>query len=108
MSAGAYYDLAENANLKVSRLESGLSGVEIFDQRHAVLAEGARADFSAAELGGENIYVHSYGLLAGDHSAMTEKAVYAGTKKQHLDFLDAHPSCGKENPCGNRRERRPG
>lgn len=36
--AGAYYDLAENANLKVSRLESGLSGVEIFDQRHAVLA----------------------------------------------------------------------
>lgn len=43
--AGAYYDLAENANLKVSRLESGLSGVEIFDQRHAVLARGARADF---------------------------------------------------------------
>lgn len=65
--------MAENANLKVSRLESGLSGVEIFDQRHAVLAKGARADFSAAELGGENIYVHSYGLLAGDHSAMTEK-----------------------------------
>lgn len=85
--AGAYYELAEKAQLKVSRLESGLSGVAVFDQRHTVLAEGARADFSAAELGGENIYVHSYGLLAGDHAAMTEKAVYAGTKKQHLDFF---------------------
>lgn len=94
--AGAYYDLAENANLKVSRLESGLSGVEIFDQRHAVLAKGARADFSAAELGGENIYVHSYGLLAGDHSAMTEKAVYAGTKKQHLDFFYHIDHVGKK------------
>lgn len=94
--AGAYYDLAENANLKVSRLESGLSGVEIFDQRHAVLAKGAKADFSAAELGGENIYVHSYGLLAGDHSAMTEKAVYAGTKKQHLDFFYHIDHVGKK------------
>ena len=41
--AGAYYDLAENANLKVSRLESGLSGVEIFDQR---LHGDLRGDFT--------------------------------------------------------------
>ena len=94
--AGANNNLKENANLKVSRLESGLSGVEIFDQRHAVLAKGARADFSAAELGGENIYVHSYGLLAGDHSAMTEIVVYGGTKKQHLDFFYHIDHVGKK------------
>lgn len=94
--AGAYYDLSENACLKVSRLETGLSSVAVFDQRHTVLAEGARADFSAAELGGENIYVHSYGLLAGDHAAMTEKAVYAGTKKQHLDFFYHIDHVGKK------------
>lgn len=94
--AGAYYDLSKNARLKVSRLESGLAGVAVFDQRHSVLAEGARADFSAAELGGENIYVHSYGLLKGDHSAIAEKAVYAGTKEQHLDFFYHIDHVGKK------------
>lgn len=93
---GAYYELDKDAVLKVSRLERGLSGSHIFDQRHANLAEGAKADFTAAELGGKDIYVHSYGKLEGDNSSMTEKAVYAGTGKQHLDFFYHIDHIGKK------------
>ena len=93
---GAYYRLEKESSLTVSRLESGLSGTDIFDQRHVVLAEGAKADFSAAELGGEGIYISSYALLEGDRSSMTEKAVYAGTKKQHLDFFYHMDHVGKK------------
>ena len=74
----AYYELAEDARLHVSRLESGLTKTIIYDQRHSVLAARARADFYAAEFGGEKIIVHSYGKLSGDASEMNERAIYAG------------------------------
>lgn len=93
---GAYYRLDKEAKLKVSRVESGLSGTDVYDQRHTVLGERAKADFSAAELGGKDIYVHSYGLLEGKHASMTEKAVYAGTGKQHLDFFYHIDHVGKK------------
>ena len=83
----AYYDLKEGAKLKVSRLESGLSGVTLYDQRHVELGEKAEADFSAAELGGEKVIVHSYGRLTGRESSMKERAIYAAKGKQHLDLF---------------------
>lgn len=92
----AYYELAENARLHVSRLESGLTKTIIYDQRHSVLAARARADFYAAELGGEKIIVHSYGKLSGDASEMNERAIYAGRGKQHLDFFYHIDHVGKK------------
>lgn len=94
--AAAYYELDKNANLKVSRLVSGLKGAKIFDQRHTVLSENAKADFTAAELGGENIYIHSFGRLEGDHSQMFERALYAGKGRQHLDFFYHIDHVGKK------------
>ncbi len=83
----AYYNLQAGANLKASRLESGLSGAIVYDQRHVELAEGAKADFAAAELGGEKVIVHSYGRLTGRESSMKERAIYAAQGKQHLDLF---------------------
>ena len=92
----AYYELAEDARLHVSRLESGLTKTIIYDQRHSVLAARARADFYAAELGGEKIIVHSYGKLSGDASEMNERAIYAGRGRQHLDFFYHIDHVGKK------------
>ena len=92
----AYYELAEDARLHVSRLESGLTKTVIYDQRHSVLAARARADFYAAELGGEKIIVHSYGKLSGDASEMNERAIYAGRGRQHLDFFYHIDHVGKK------------
>ena len=90
----AYYELAEEATLEVSTLDNGKSTV--YDQRHVELAEGAKAHFTAAELGGEKIIVHSYGKLAGNKAEMTEKAVYAAKGKQHLDLFYHIDHVGKE------------
>lgn len=58
-------------------MEKGLTHATIYDQRHTHLARKAKAVFLAAELGGQNVIVHSYGKLEGDKSTMQEKAVYA-------------------------------
>lgn len=90
----AYYELDEGAELKVSTLENG-KGIT-YDQRHTVLAEGAKAHFTSAELGGEKVIVHSYGKLAGHKAEMTEKAVYAAKGKQHLDLFYHIDHVGKK------------
>ncbi len=78
----AYYDLKEGVNLSVSCMEKGLTHATIYDQRHTHLARKAKAVFLAAELGGQNAIVHSYGKLEGDKSTMREKAVYAARGEQ--------------------------
>lgn len=90
----AYYDLEEGAVLQVSALENG--NAVVYDQRHVQVAEGAKAHFTAAELGGEKIIVHSYGKLYGQKAEMTEKAVYAAKGKQHLDLFYHIDHIGKE------------
>lgn len=90
----AYYDLEEGAQLQVSTLENG--NTLVYDQRHTLLAEGAKAHFTAAELGGEKVIVHSYGKLAGQKAELTEKAVYAAKGKQHLDLFYHIDHIGKE------------
>lgn len=92
----AYYDLKEGANLSVSRMEKGLTHATIYDQRHTHLARKAKAVFLAAELGGQNVIVHSYGKLEGDKSTMQEKAVYAARGDQHLDFFCHIDHIGKK------------
>lgn len=94
--AAAYYEVEKNGSLKVSRLESGMDHTIFYDQRHAVLHENATADFLAAELGGENIIVHSYGKLIGDNSSMTENAIYVAKGSQHLDFFYHIDQIGKK------------
>lgn len=92
----AYYDLKEGANLSVSRMEKGLTHTTIYDQRHTHLARKAKAVFLVAELGGQNVIVHSYGKLEGDKSTMQEKAVYAARGDQHLDFFCHIDHIGKK------------
>ncbi len=82
----AYYDVKEGGSLKVSRLQSG-SADAVYDQRHVELADGAKAEFISAELGGEKVIVHSYGRLTGKESAMTERVIYAAKGQQHLDLF---------------------
>lgn len=93
---GAYYELAENAQLTVSTLEAGHEKTTVYDQRHVMLAEGAKAHFAGAELSGEKIIVHSYGKLLGQKSEMVERAVYAAKGKQHLDLFYHIDHVGKE------------
>ncbi len=82
-----YYELAKDAALSSSLLSSGLSGTAVYDQRHVECGENAKAEFYAAELGGETAAVHSYGHLAGNRSSMEENIVYAAGGSQHLDLF---------------------
>ena len=77
-------------------MEKGLTHATIYDQRHTHLARKAKAVFLAAELGGQNVIVHSYGKLEGDKSTMQEKAVYAARGDQHLDFFCHIDHIGKK------------
>ncbi len=92
----AYYELAKQATLTVSTLEQGHAKTTVYDQRHIVLADGAKAHFTGAELSGEKIIVHSYGKLLGKKSEMVEKAVYAATGTQHLDLFYHIDHVGEE------------
>lgn len=91
-----YYELAENATLTVSTVENGHAKTMVYDQRHTLFADGAKAHFASAELSGEKIIVHSYGKLLGDKSEMTEKAVYAAREKQQLDLFYHIDHVGKK------------
>lgn len=82
-----YYELAKDAALSSSLLNSGLSGTAVYDQRHVECGENAKAEFYAAEIGGETAAVHSYGHLLGDRSSMEENIVYAVNGTQHLDLF---------------------
>lgn len=94
--SASFYELADRAAMDVSYLETGFSASSLYEQRHAVLGEAAKIDFTAAELGGEKVIVHSYGKLEGDRSEMNETALYAAVGTQTLDLFYHIDHVGKE------------
>ena len=83
----SYYELEEAAELKISKLQADLAEATLYDQRFFKLGKSAQADVVSAELGGKQVIVHSRGNLNGDEAALTERTVYSGTGKQHLDLF---------------------
>ena len=83
----SYYELEEAAELKISKLQADLGEATLYDQRFFKLGKSAQADVVSAELGGKQVIVHSRGNLNGDEAALTERTVYSGTGKQHLDLF---------------------
>ena len=83
----SYYELEEAAELKISKLQADLGEATLYDQRFFKLGKAAKADVVSAELGGKQVIVHSRGNLNGDEAALTERTVYSGTGKQHLDLF---------------------
>ena len=83
----SYYELEEEAELKISKLQADLGEATLYDQRFFKLGKSAQADVVSAELGGKQVIVHSRGNLNGDEAALTERTVYSGTGKQHLDLF---------------------
>lgn len=96
IAVGACYDLAEQARLEASELKEGLTNTSIFDQRNANLAEKAEAHFHSAELGGQNVYIHSFARLNGEKSKVEDTAVYTGEENQHLDLFYHYIHFGKK------------
>ena len=83
----SYYELEDAAELKISKLQADLGEATLYDQRFFKLGKSAQADVVSAELGGKQVIVHSRGNLNGDEAALTERTVYSGTGKQHLDLF---------------------
>ena len=83
----SYYELEEAAELKISKLQADLAEAALYDQRFFKLGKAAKADVVSAELGGKQVIVHSRGTLNGDEAVLTERTVYTGTGKQHLDLF---------------------
>ena len=83
----SYYELEEATELKISKLQADLGEATLYDQRFFKLGKSAQADVVSAELGGKQVIVHSRGNLNGDEAALTERTVYSGTGKQHLDLF---------------------
>lgn len=83
----AYYELAENAQLQVSKLQSKMAEAVLYDQRAFQLGRAAKAEIISAELGGSKVIVHSRGDLQGEEATLTEQTVYIGTDKQQLDLF---------------------
>ena len=83
----SYYELEEAAELKISKLQSKMPEATLYDQRFFKLGKAAKAASVSAELGGKQVIVHSRGTLKGDEAALTERTVYTGAGKQHLDLF---------------------
>ena len=83
----SYYELEDAAELKISKLQADLAEATLYDQRFFKLGKAAKADVASAELGGKQVIVHSRGSLNGDESVLTERTVYTGAGKQHLDLF---------------------
>ncbi len=83
----SYYELEDAAELKISKLQSKMSETTLYDQRFFKLGKAAKAEVVSAELGGKQVIVHSRGSLNGDEAVLTERTVYTGTGKQHLDLF---------------------
>ena len=83
----SYYELEEAAELKISKLQADLAEAALYDQRFFKLGKAAKTDVVSAELGGKQVIVHSRGTLNGDEAVLTERTVYTGTGKQHLDLF---------------------
>ncbi|MHC1718075.1 MAG: SufD family Fe-S cluster assembly protein [Acidaminococcaceae bacterium] len=92
----SYYELEDAAELKISKLQADLAEATLYDQRFFKLAKAAKAASVAAELGGKQVIVHSRGTLNGDEAALTERIVYTGTGKQHLDLFYQIDHWGKK------------
>lgn len=94
------YDLGENSKLKVSRMQNGFEDASIYDERNIIMKENAHAEFVAAELGGQEVIVHSYAKLIGNNSTLKESAVYMASGTQKVDFF-YHIDCIGKNTDGN-------
>ncbi len=93
----SFYEVGEEAVLRVSKIQTGMENTFLCDQRECRIAGGGQADFVSAELGGGDTIVHSRGELDGDHSVMKESLCYAGTGRQRLDLFYHITHHGKES-----------
>lgn len=97
--AAVHYELKEGASLKVSKMQRGLKGAFLCDQRDFVLGDGALSHVVSAEMGGETVVLHSRGWLYGKGSTMKEKTIYAADGTQNLDLFYHAVHYGEESQC---------
>lgn len=92
-----YYRLDKDAELTMTILSRNMKGATLIDQRHMDLDDHAKAKFTSALLGGENIVVHSYAHLSGKKAGVKEYAVYAAGGTQKLDLFYHVDHVGEES-----------
>ncbi len=95
----AVYRLADEAELHVSQLQTGLEERILCSQRMVTLGRDAKAYFAAADLGGSFVIEHGRGYLEGDRSVMHESTLYAAAGTQELDLFYHVDHMGEESEC---------